>query len=217
MVKFSVIIPTIWKGTYLKPLLKNLYESEYVDEVIIINNDKKNTPDDFEKHEKLTYIETRENIFVNPAWNLGVQIARNQKIIIAQDDVLFDVNTLGKLMDVVDSSQYQLKDLGIMGMNYGNYFLDEDMSDIKIEGYLHAPAWACILVFDKSVWKPIPEQLKIWYGDDYIKVTTSPVLQIRGLKVESKISTSVNTQDSWISDVLENDRIEWFKLIGRAN
>jgi glycosyltransferase involved in cell wall biosynthesis len=215
MTKFSVIIPTIWKGDYLNELLDSLYKSDYVDEVILINNDKLNTYPNLEKNEKLTYVEPGKNIFVNPAWNMGVKISRNNKIIIAQDDLLFDVDVLGKLVDLIENSNNKLNQYGILGMSYGNYFLDNNMDYVSVEHFQHAPAWACILLFDKSVWKEIPDQLKIWYGDDFIKYTSKPLLQIRGLKIVSKISTSVNSSADWISAVLENDRIEWNKLLNR--
>ena len=38
---------------------------------------------------KVQRLEQDNNIFVNPAWNLGVEQAKNENICICNDDVLF--------------------------------------------------------------------------------------------------------------------------------
>jgi len=66
MNKFTVIIPTIWKSEYTLELIKRYCESEYVDEVLLINNRVEDTPD-LIKSEKLKIHNMPENIYVNPA------------------------------------------------------------------------------------------------------------------------------------------------------
>lgn len=213
MNKFSVIIPTIWKGIHLNELLELAYKCEYIDEVILINNDSKNTKK-YPKNDKLTIIEPKQNIFVNPAWNVGVTIAKNDNIIIAQDDLIFDVNSLCNLITLLENNNYSLKSLGFIGMSYGNYFLDENADELSIEECYHTPGWATILVFHKDNWIPIPNQLKIWYGDDFIKFGSGkPILQVRGLAIKTEMSTSAGSDNPFIKSILEKDAIEWKKLV----
>ena len=80
MDKFSVIIPTIWKGETLNDLLINLYNCELIGEVILINNDNKNSKP-IPLHDKLIYVEPQKNLFVNPSWNLGVRMSKSNNII----------------------------------------------------------------------------------------------------------------------------------------
>lgn len=215
MNKFSVIIPTIWKGLHLNELLEATYKSDYIDEVILINNDINNTKE-YPKNNKITLLEPKQNIFVNPAWNVGVSIAKNDKIIIAQDDLIFDVDTLCHFIDMAEKQNYPLKSLGFIGMSYGNFFLEKNAEEIELEDCHHTPAWATIMIFHRDNWSPIPHQLKIHYGDDFIKRGMGkPIFQIRGLCVKTEMSTSAGSNDSIIKQVLINDEYEWKKLLNR--
>jgi hypothetical protein len=157
----------------------------------------------------------RENIFVNPAWNLGVWVARNRKCVIAQDDLMFKMDTVDRFVQLLEKNGHDLKNLGFIGMSYGNFFLDADAETIELEEFQHGPGWATIMIFEKSNWKHIPNQLRIWYGDDFIKGTSRPILQMRGLAVKTNMSTSAGSTDKWVTDILEADKLEWNKLIGK--
>lgn len=215
MKKFSVIIPTIWLGTRLPEMLKQLYACEQIGEVILINNAKDKTPD-FERHEKLLYVEPNENIFVNPAWNMGTRLAKYDYIINTQDDVLFDVNALTSFINHVELSGYNLKDLGFIGMHLDNFYM-ESTNTHQFELINLDPekggGWACCLIYHKQNWKHIPENIKIWYGDDFLKIFTRPILQIKGFPVETKMSSSASADSlKW---VLDNDGIEWQKILAQ--
>jgi len=54
-----------------------------INEIIIINNDPSYKIPTYFKHNKIKILTQKENIFVNPAWNLGVSVAKNENIIIA--------------------------------------------------------------------------------------------------------------------------------------
>jgi hypothetical protein len=213
MNKFSVIIPTIWKGENLNELLINFYNSEFIEEVILINNAKDKTPN-FERHEKLVYVEPSQNIFVNPSWNMGVRLAKSNNIIIANDDILFDVNHLIICLIDINNNHAKLEDLGFMGMHSDNYELEENSNTIILRTHGMKPSkggWGCLIIFDKKHWIPIPEQLKIWYGDNFLISLGKPVVDIIGLKVKTKMSSSASAD--WLKGVLDNDTIEWHKLI----
>jgi glycosyltransferase involved in cell wall biosynthesis len=218
MKKFSVIIPTIWVGTKLNEMLKRLYACEQVGEVILINNAKDKTPD-FERHSKLLCVEPNENIYVNPAWNMGTRLAKYDYIINTQDDVLFNVDNLIQFINYVENNGYNLKDLGIIGMHLDNFYM-ESTDELKFDLINLDPekggGWACCLIYHKSNWLEVPESIKIWYGDDFLKIFTRPILQIKGFPVETKMSSSANTSVDWVKRVTDNDLIEWLKLINNG-
>ena len=74
--KYSIIIPTMWRSELIHQMLPLYDRSEYVGEVIIIDNDPSKMPD-LSQFEKVRHYAMKENIYVNPAWNLGVSLANH--------------------------------------------------------------------------------------------------------------------------------------------
>ena len=218
MDKFSVIIPTIWKGETLNDLLINLYNCELIEEVILINNDNKNSKA-IPLHDKLIYVEPQKNLFVNPSWNLGVRMAKSNNIIISNDDILFDVHYFINSLIDVDKNYVNFEELGIIGMHSDNYKLESNSSNVSFKSHGMSEStggWACLLAFNKKNWTPIPEQLKIYYGDNFLLGLGKQILDMEGLKVETKMSSSANTSVDWVKEVTDNDLIEWLKLINNG-
>ena len=81
----SVIIPTLQKSVEtLNNLVKELVTDESVKEILIIDNSLKGYKFN---SEKVRVIIPKENLFVNPSWNLGVKEAKYEYICIANDDI----------------------------------------------------------------------------------------------------------------------------------
>ena len=218
MDKFSVIIPTIWKGETLNDLLINFYNCELIEEVILINNDSKNSKA-IPLHDKLIYVEPQKNLFVNPSWNLGVRMSKSKNIIISNDDILFDVNYFINSLIDVDKNYINFGELGIIGMHSDNYKLESNSSNVSFKSHGMSEStggWACLIAFNKKNWTPIPEQLKIYYGDNFLLGLGKQILDMEGLKVETKMSSSANTSVDWVKEVTDNDLIEWLKLINNG-
>ena len=88
--KISIIIPTLQKNiTVLTMLLNQLISDKTVEEIIVIDNSKKRLN---KKSNKLKVIIPDKNLYVNPAWNLGVKLAKNEYIGILNDDLIFPNN-----------------------------------------------------------------------------------------------------------------------------
>ena len=84
---FSVIIPTLQRSGELPELVEMCVQHALVREVIIINN----APQELViESAKVSVLDQPENIYVNPAWNLGVSRASGEYIAIINDDLLFD-------------------------------------------------------------------------------------------------------------------------------
>jgi glycosyltransferase involved in cell wall biosynthesis len=200
MVKYSVIIPTLWKSNRTDKLLKHLEECEYVDEIIIIDNASIYKTD--RTIGKIRMISFAENIYVNPAWNKGIELAKNNCIALCNDDINFDPNIFG----VVDESVLTYS--GIIGMGEGNY---KDKIDEEKGPYLEVwqPGvndwgWGCLILLKKSHWLPIPNDIKIWYGDNIIKDVNSVSKGcLRNFKVETEMSTTSDERE-W-DDIKKKD------------
>lgn len=211
MNKFTAIIPTMWRDSSIFELLNRLYVCEYVSEVILINNDVNNTPD-FAKHKKLLYIEPYENIFVNPVWNMGVAITSTEYVSILNDDILFDVDLYFHFMNTAN----QYLNVGYVGSHSKNYEITE-LDDTTIEPYdnkTNTGGWGCLFSFNKKNWIPIPNQLKIWYGDNWIHATNPNIFQLNGFPIKTKMSVSSELQE--VRGTRDNDTTEWLKIVNRV-
>ena len=208
MDKVSVIIPTIWKSEYTLELLQRYLDCEWVGEVILIDNNKAETPQ-ISSHKKLKVVTPTNNIYVNPAWNMGVELSSNKIITISNDDILFDVNEYYNILSQCE----MVLEIGYIGSHSDNYKLNQTKEPI-IEWYNNqnnTGGWGCLFSFDKKNWKTIPDRLKIWYGDNFIHAYTQNIFQLRGMSIQTKMSTSSDLDS--VRDVRDNDTKEWMKLI----
>ncbi len=164
---FSVIVPTMWKVNHIfLPFLKVLYDHPLVGEVLLFNNNPNETPD-YPKHEKLREFNYGKNMFVNPCWNEGAEKSKYDLLCFLNDDVIFDMNALEKLSNVLTP------DVGVYGLNPGVVeFNQKPVTEKKIlfEEWTgqHTYGFGCLFFMHKKSWKPIPDGLNIYFGDDYI-------------------------------------------------
>ena len=93
--KYSIIIPTLWKSNRIHKLLRDLIKCQFVDEIILIDNAGKFF-EYYEALDKVKLVQAGENIYVNPAWNLGIKIAKNNCVAILNDDINFNPNKISK-------------------------------------------------------------------------------------------------------------------------
>ena len=187
IIKYSVVIPTLWKSNRIHKLLKDLEECEYVDEIIVIDNASIYETD--RTIGKIRMVSKGENIYVNPAWNLGIELAKNECIALCNDDINFNPNIFGVIDDSI------LTYVGIIGMGEGKYKDEIDKekgSYIDIwEPGINDWGWGCLIMLKKSHWLPIPNEIKIWYGDNIIKDVNSVSKGVlRNFKVETEMSTT---------------------------
>lgn len=189
--KWSVIIPTLWKSNRIHRLLTDLSNCDEVGEIILIDNangQKVEIP-------KVKHVRLKENIFVNPAWNFGVELAMNEHIAILNDDVNFNTNIFGWLLS---------QELGVCGLAYENYTIKQDRKYQLFEITERNYGWGCAIFTTKTNYTPIDERLKIACGDDWlIKYATHPQ-KIVGLQVISEISTTSNLQEYGHQQYLDN-------------
>jgi hypothetical protein len=182
---YTVIVPTMWFGEALQHMLPRILEHKLVAEVLLFDNNPTERPSWVVAHDKLQIITTGKNEFVNPCWNRGVELSKTEDCILYSDDVLFDT----KIIDWVSD---KIKDgMGFIGPEEAMYSLvrvmdaTKDLSiedkfkyiDIKDGTHLelirrHSKkihlGWAMLLFMKKSMFIPIPEDFKIWFGDNWM-------------------------------------------------
>ena len=152
-----------------------------IDEVIIINNDTSKTIPLV--NDKITYLNQKENIYVNPAWNLGIKKAKNKKVIIANDDVI--IERLEELLEKANESDFDL-----IGVDYNACQVDKEIQINPCSEM--AWGYGCFMILNKAIYKPINEELKIWFGDNIIFSNTKRTATFGGVFVNTKMGETVN-------------------------
>lgn len=171
----------MWKSPRITQLLTDLCECQLVGEVIIIDN-APGEEAEYRFHEKISMSFMPRNIYVNPAWNYGVERAKHDNILICNDDINFNP----EFLSIFDDS---LQHVGIIGMAFENYQLKAD-ANIHLKAMKQRPyGWGCLMLMNKSKYVAIPEDLLIANGDDWLAQNATPY-ELHGLSIQSEISTT---------------------------
>ena len=170
MNKVSAIIPTLWKAKeFTDHLVDVLIEDESVGEIIIIDN----APADFSyDNEKVVMLRQEENLYVNPSWNLGVEKSFYDKFIIFNDDIIIPYIFVSELESMLtpDKGIIGIDERGVIKIPHFNSknitFLDRkiDLKPLKKRGW----GFGITLAGHRKSYYKIPENIRIWYGDDYL-------------------------------------------------
>lgn len=167
--KFTIIIPTLFKvPDVTESLISSLIKDEAVGEIILINN----TVFSYDrKHEKLKVLNCYQNIFVNPAWNLGVMLAKFEYISLLNDDILLPDFFFSDLLN------HNIEDYKLLGCNELICDVENKLSDlspfdskiIDLSPIEKRPFnYGVLMVLKKSEYVRIPDEYKIFCGDDYL-------------------------------------------------
>jgi len=184
----TVVIPTLGKIERLLKTLTELNECKYVGEIILIDNTINQTKI---KLDKLVHVLEGQNTFVSAAWNKGARLAKHDKLLILNDDTWFDWKSIGEIEEHITES------VGMIGISKTNYSL-ETCSPIKIEPISRRPeAFACAFFIHKMSWVQIPQEIRLWYNDDWlflnnIKKGKSNYI-LRNLAVDGDIGATIKS------------------------
>lgn len=168
-------------------LLHNLNACSAVSEIILVDNAPSAKPEGLPQLTKLVHLPQEENIYVNPAWNLGVQYATSDKICICNDDVLFDCDLI--------FGHFETRGLnGITGIHPDSFDHStwNEGDPIRSKEVHIKQMWACILFLNQRSYRQIPEEMKIWWGDAWLAWYARPASSII-TKVITKHSESVDS------------------------
>jgi len=181
----TIIIPTLFKVPRLIQTLYELINNENVDEIILIDN---TTNTNHITLPKVKHICETNNTFVNPAWNKGVSLSTSDKICILNDDIWFD------WIYLKDISEFITENKGLIGMSSDNYYTPKESFGITpIQPNLRSNkgdrpfGYGCCFFLHKKNWIEIPNELKIFAGDDWLFYNNpNQNFIIEGLKCEGK-------------------------------
>ena len=174
----SVIIPTMWKYPPFLKFLNNLTQIDVVSEIILIDNEHDACPTDLlPKSSKIKHYWWDSNIFVNPAWNFGVERSTNENICILNDDVIVDL----KLFYDINNFMNNDNQFGTAGICPG---LLQYEQPLFINGAIDIIPWdpglynnssagtrfgfGTLFFVKRKNWIPIPNEMRVYCGDDWV-------------------------------------------------
>lgn len=151
----------MWYSSQIHRNLPNLNDCDEVGEIILIDNNPSLKPNYLDNLNKVKYLPQKENIYVNPAWNLGVRESKYKNICISNDDIYFNNNIFSFVQPHIG--------IGVIGMWTGNYYGENYENHYTINPIEGRPwGWGCLIFIHKDNWVEIDERLKIACGDDWL-------------------------------------------------
>ena len=221
----SVVIPTLQKNVeVLEKLIVSLINDSEVFEIILIDNSLKGF--DRLKHHKLKVIIPKENLYVNPSWNLGVKMSVCDVVALLNDDIVICENFCKKVYSKMSPS------IGIVGFNSSEYMELIDgcnfeepvcINEIELEEIKYRDVYFGVaMFFYKTSYYEIPPEIKIVYGDDFLlyknklngkknyKINGIKILHIGSLSSANKSLKFICKQDAKIYKKLT---LKWYKRI----
>jgi hypothetical protein len=216
----TIIIPTLLKAdkNMFITSLKMLQRSKAVRKIIVINNNKEiHSEKYFDRKEFIEgatiHFSDGENRYVNGAWNYGMTLCETDYFLLLNDDCLVRPEILDECVSVLDAR----KDAGIIIYTTETeipqtYFMKEVKSEQIITA--HVPLNFCVggwFMFGRSEsWIPIPEELKIFCGDNFIWETTilkkhQEILKVLSNYVSHFTSTTVEAENLYAKGVLDKE------------
>lgn len=186
--KFSVVIPTPQRSRHLGPLVAQCAEHNLVHEVLVINNAA--TPLKWDS-EKVHVLHQKENIFVNPGWNLGAATARGEYLAIVNDDVRFRDEALDHAAKILRRGWYSMVGPsrhcfnGAQQGRIGHRFAS-----------LHTSPFGTFMCLRRENYVPIPDDLLIWGGDDWLMLNQRrPLAELINTTFETEMSTTSGSSE----------------------
>jgi hypothetical protein len=189
----------------LEKLLIDLNKSDQVSEILLIDNSPSEKNVDLTKFKKVKHFSQEKNIYVNPAWNLGVNEASCELIALCNDDISFEVE------ETFNWIRKNENGLGCVGVHPESYTSDRELIGVTRDYHTSGGGWGCLIFCKKSNWIEIPEDLKIGYGDDWIAKTQRPHYSIKTkTKIDTEMSTSSKSPE--FEAIINRDIIIWNKI-----
>jgi len=201
--KYTVVIPTLGLSHRTPKLLADLCACEKVEHIILIHNANSDLINIV--NNKIQHAQPSQNLFVNKSWNLATALAETELVALCNDDINFNPD-IAFSVNVGDC---------IVGQSWDNYQLKKQEQKFCRTSVIDTRphGWGCLLLFRKELYKPIPEDLLIACGDDWLFQEMQPA-QMSDLMIETEMSTSCSTGDFYLQ--CEKD-IELFKTKYKRN
>lgn len=172
----DIIIPSLLKTPkILSWTINQALNSEYINQIIIIDNTQQNAVKQLiSNHNKISILTQGKNIYVNPAWNLGAEMANSKYLLFMNDDVYADHRIYKYVHDVMSNenaglcsvSAIQTDSLAQYELQFNNNYQQKLKTTTRFAYRArHFNMDGSFFCIPKNIWKPIPTNLKLLWGD----------------------------------------------------
>ncbi len=163
--KYTVIVPTMYfHNEELERMILRYEQCDYIEEILIVNNNR-NLKKNFVGN-KVRTIGVGVNIYVIPAWNLGIVFSKTEKVILANDDIFLDCD-FNDLMVQINDVDLKGKIIGPASTCYDKRFTNIGMQIVKSKSAMFPHGFGVFIILTKKDYQSvsIPKEMKVWYGD----------------------------------------------------
>jgi len=195
----TVIMPTLC--LVMDMMLPTLYQFETnsaIKSILVFDN----TQGEFKSYSPKVKIYNEENLFVNPAWNRGMELCDTEYFLIINDDIVCSSEVVSSCIKILDEN----KDVGLVTVetkniknaseiDFNTYFqkkIDPEFSELDLNFHF---GW--FFVSRTSLWRPIPNELKIFFGDDLlydrVRHLKYKIACLKNYEIYHRMSTTVNS------------------------
>jgi hypothetical protein len=205
MKNYTIVIPTMWYSNIINELLIDCVNSKLITQIILIDNNpnlKKNIP----ISNKINYLTKNKNLYVNPSWNLGIESASNENIIISNDDVSI------KNIDLV-LSEISKKDYDLIGFDIHNSNKNKTINFTEFNESSKRPnGFGTFFVVKKDKFIKIPDGIKIWYGDDiqFYGIKNKSMFNVPSVVFEMSKTVKSNPEFKTVIDTMDRPNYRLF-------
>ena len=199
----SFVIPTMWRNpSRLRDILHDYKRADIPNaEFILIDNNH-----GCYLESEITILIPKENLGVNPSWNIGVELAKNNIVCLLNDDIEINFQTIKNNLDEINNL-----DFGIIGFdankNLGTDFnTNVDKFEFK-EADCRTLGFGCMMFIRKENYLKIDERLKIFFGDDLLywwnrDKHNRPIYIIDNLKALGELSATSKDYEHLLQEEL---------------
>ena len=210
------IIPTMWrKSLFTINVLKYYVSLDEITKIIIIDNDIGRRPKSevFDSN-KIKIIDYGKNLYVNESWNRGMENAGEDLICICNDDIRVDKLAISLISEFESLNPNAIDLIGVSNdistKCFGICRFKMDLT--KNIGLQAGGLFGIAMFIRKKNYKPIPKDLKVWFGDDFLARSCKNVYTISPIKITGGMSATVSSirkEGGNIDEIIEIDKFNW--------
>jgi glycosyltransferase involved in cell wall biosynthesis len=170
--KFSIVCPTMWMANqFFLPMLNLMVKSEEIGEIIIVDNNSSQRPDDDNlKHEKIKILDYGKNLYFNKSMNVGVENSKFEILCLLNDDVIFDPFVFKVLSESYTQNADLRKNVGMIYPHPEFFNRFEEHQELApklklVECVQRLDGFGCCMFVLKEHYTPVPEELVQHFGD----------------------------------------------------
>jgi hypothetical protein len=213
--KYSVIIPTMYFHVGQLTSMLAVYERiMWIGEVLIINNNKEKQVDF--NFSKVRVIGDGVNKYVNPSWKFGVENAKYENIVLANDDITINGN-LSKLFYLTSFLLAPNIVIGASTRCYPEFAANTENVKLHKQQVKNKKkithGFGVFMMMKKSTFQNtnIPEDFLVWYGD-HILCLVNEAWEFSGVDIITSMRGTTSRINLKNQAILERNAFRNYKV-----